>query len=322
MDCIDSETKAVTAILLTQADKIARLETVFSKHRPKADVFLPDEAFYAEISGPDEIYKMADTLFSWLGIKHRSVHFHLDPNQEKIVSYQRDGSGSSITLGWRCEQDSVLAAAAVAHGIVHHILLARQKIKLATIEETEELIDIGTIQAGFGIIIANSLSRQQPVLGCLAPNNYISEMLDYFSRQRIVDSLWSPYVLPEVLSTQLQNIHPHNHSTFVMKRLKLLQTKRMNKFYLLSALVLFVGVAATLIITRPKVQSKDQLEMRDSIRVLKSQVEQCEDTVRRKTATWNQEDIFIQRQIEADKTRCASLKSRYNFEVARYNETI
>lgn len=320
MDCIDSETKAVTAVLLTQADKIARLEAIFGKHRQKSDVFLPNESFYADIKGPDEIYAMADTLFLWLGIKHRSLHFHLDPNQEKLVSYKKEGAGSSITLGWRCEQDSFLAAAAVAHGIIHHIVLARQKIKLASTDETEELIDLGTIQAGFGIIIANSFSSPQPALGSMAPTNYISECLDYFSRQRIVESLWSPYVLPDVLDAHLTDIHPHNRSGFVTQRLGTLRVRRMNKAIGIGALMLSLIAVAVMIIAWPKAQSLDKLSRYDSIRVLKSQVDQCEDTVRRKLSTWNQEDIFIQRQIEADKTRCASLRSRYNFEVARYNE--
>ena len=322
MDCIDSTTDATATDLLTQADKIARLEAVFSKHRHKTDIFLPDETFYTEVCGPDEITRMADILFKWLGIKHRSARFHIDPTQEKLISYKKEASGSNITLGWRCEQDGFLAAAAVAHGIVHHILLSRQKLNLGSSEETEELTDLGTIHAGFGILVLNSLGSAQGALGSLAPPNYISEFFDYLTAERVVESLWSPYILPDVMQAHISTVRPVRRQSFVQKRFTLLQRTRNRRRLAAGTFVVCFVAVGFLALSRPKAQSAEQFERYDGIRVLKNQVEQCEETVRRKLATWDQEDIFMQRQIEADKTRCSSLRSRYNYEVSQYNENL
>lgn len=322
MDCILSSNVTVSTELLTQADKIAKLDAIFSKHRHSTDLFLPDEGFYPEACGPDEIMRMADALFSWLGIKHRSVHFHLDPNQEELVLYKKEAGGSSITLGWRCAQDSFLAAAAIAHGIVHHILVIRQKIRMGSAEEDEEFTDLGTIYAGFGILILNSLCSSKRALGALAPSNYVSEFIDYVTDERIVESLWSPYVLPDVMQAHISGVRPVRRQPFALKRLKVLRrTKKRQKFMIIVFVVCF-GMAGFLTLTRPKAQSSEQLTRYDEIKVLKRQVEQCEEMVKRKLDTWNKEDIFIQRQIDADKSRCSSLRSRYNYEVAKYNESL
>ena len=85
MDCIETDNDVATARLLTQADKIAELEKLFAKYRRKNDVFLPDDSFYKEIAGPEDAERMAASIFSWLGVKHRSITFHIDPKHDQLV---------------------------------------------------------------------------------------------------------------------------------------------------------------------------------------------------------------------------------------------
>lgn len=322
MDCIESAAAGEPIELLTQADKLAYLEKLFSPKRPKADVFLPDETFYSEIRGPEDAERIADTLFKWLGIKHRSISFHIDPNQDKLISYEKHGATSTVSLGWRVQADQFLCAAAVAHAVVHHVLLARSKITLSNTHETEELTDLGTIHAGFGIIIMNSLNSAVPALGSLAAPNYIAECQDYFSEQRIVSSVWSPFVLTEVLNVYAQDINQQRSAGFVSRRLKR-GLKRKHKLHVAAALFASAALGAGfLFIQRPKHMTPELQAQADTIKILKSQFEQCEDTVKRKQQTWNTDDIFIQRQIEADMSRCSSLRSRYNHEVSRYNSQL
>lgn len=322
MDCIEKKSGANHVELLTQADKIERLQKMMPKHRTKSDVFLPDDDFYITVDGPEDLEYMADRIFRWLGIKHRSVTFHIDPEQEATLVFNHEKKTSSITLGWHCQENSFLAGAAIAHGISHHLLIARSKITLGNTDDDEELADLGTIHGGLGVLILNSFSTKTPVLGILAPGNYLSECLDYFQAHRIVDSVWQPYVLQEVMTNFVHAITSGKSVPYVTKHKKELATKKTKLLIVLLSVIVITGVSLFYFVSRPRPLAQDLQTQKDSIAILKQQVKHCEETVSRKQQTWDTSDIFIQRQIEADGTRCASLRSRYNYEVNDYNSKL
>lgn len=322
MDCISLEGKVTHISLLTHPDKLKKLEELFAKSRHKADVFLPNDTFYSDTVSTDDPERMADLLFKWLGIKHRSLNFHFDPNQEELINYKHDKNTSKVTLGWHCLEDSLVCGGAVAHAIVHHLLIARAKISLGEREEDEALADLGTIYAGFGVIILNSFESKR-ALGSMAETNYASEFIDYCKEQRIVDSVWQPFVLPAV-ATEYLDKKTQNSSLkpFIRARIRRAESHHKKLVLAVSILIVFIAGVTVLSLSQPKYLSVEMQEKRDSIALLKAEYEQCQATVKRKQETWDQSDIFIQRQIDADKTRCSSLKNRYNYEVNDYNSKL
>jgi hypothetical protein len=320
MDCVSSEGKIVHISLLTHVDKIKKIEELFSSNRHKADLFLPDETFYGEAVSASDPERMAKILFRWFGIKHRSVQFHINPEQEQLVVYTHKKNESQISLGWHTLEDPLVCAAAVAHGIIHHLLIARAKISLGDSDEDEALTDLGTIYAGLGILILNGLSSKQLPLGSMGIQNYASEFIDYCNDQRVVKSIWQPYILPEIASTYLASNTPLKRlKPFIRLRTYRVRSRKKKLAIGLAAVVLLVVSAALFSTTKTKYLSAEMQEKRDSIAILKTQYEQCLGVIAYKQQRWDNSDIFIQRQIEADKTRCTSLKNRYNYEVSEYN---
>jgi len=322
MDCVQTDTTATTLLLLTHADKVSELQKQLKNHTGNAGIFLPDENFYQKISSSEDVERMADTLFKWLGIKHKSIRFRIDSNQNDLVIYEKVGKYTRATLGWRCLKDPFLCGAALAHAILHHILLSRRKIRLENTDENETLTDLATIYAGFGIVIMNGLSDGTPVLGNMAPANYIAEFLDYVSDQQIVSGVWQPYVLPNVLSPFVTYDPVYEPAPYVTAFLQKRRAAKRKLFALISLSFIIISAAALYVLYQPRQLSAELAEQRDRVNVLKTQYAHCEETVRYKETHWDTSDIFIVRQIDADKTRCASLKSRYNFELNAYNTRI
>lgn len=323
MDCIKTKTPATSTELLTLPDKIQQLEAVFAKYHLKHDVFLPSDKFYADVTGPESLEAKAQEIFSFLGMKHRSVEFHIDPDSEQLIVYRWHGGHSQITLGWQCQDDALLAGAALAHAIVHHLLHVRAKLSLSPAENNEELTDLGTIYAGLGVLILNGLNGNHSPLGSMAKANYIAECTDYFKARGIVTSLWQPYVLPEVAAEITAGGLPRHRYRHVIRRQLERRSSHKRQFALAG---LSLAIVASLLIfqklTTPKFLSAEMQNQKETIELLKVQHRECEETVNRKLTTWDTSDIFMMRQIDADKSRCASLRNRYNYEVNQYNSKL
>ena len=320
MDCIHFKQKpTVTAApLLTHSDKIYALQKVLRSHRHSADLFLPEDNFYAAVNEPQDAERMARQIFNWLGIKHKSLIFHIDADQDQPLLFEKDHGHSHATLGLAAIKDPVFAGAVIAHAVIHHLLIGRHKLILASDDDNEVLADLGTIYAGLGILVLNGLESGSNPLGGMARNNYVSEFLDYVNNHQIVTSLWQPYVLPGIVESFVefeQRIKPSSFvSTYYQHRQKL---KR--RFFATAGLSLLavVGLSSYLYL-QANATDLQLAEQDDTVQVLRTQVEHCEQTVRYKQDRWDTSDYFIQRQIEADKTRCASLKNRYQYEQNSY----
>lgn len=323
MKCITFESKVTHLSLLTHTDKVQKIEEVFSKIRHKSDVFIPDEAFYGTEVHAEDPERMADVLFRWLGIKHRNVRIHIDPSQQNLISYTHEKNASRINLNLQTLEDPLLCGAVVAHAIMHHLVIARAKISLGNSDENEALTDLATIYAGFGVLILNGFEAKQPPLGSMGMQNYASEFLDYCSEHRIVKSLWLSSVLPSVATqflatkSRTQRLKP-----YLSRRLQKIK-KRKRK--VLAGLFLTTVIISSAVVFSPKgpqYLSPLMQEKRENIVQLKSQYELCTGIVEYKQQKWDKTDIFIQRQIEADKSRCSSLKNRYNYEVKEFNSKL
>jgi hypothetical protein len=322
MDCIELEDKASQALLMTHQDKLQKLQSIFANNEHKSDLFLPDEDFYGNEVTVDDPERMAGILFKWLGVKHRSVTFHIDPNQDKLIQYKRTNNTSKVSLGLECLEDNFVCGAAVVHAVVHHLLISRAKLSLGDPEEDEVLADLGTIYSGFGVIILNSL-RSKKVLGSMGEMNYSAEFLDYCSNHRIVDSIWQGYVLPDISADVLQRPSQFsNLRPYVISRIQRAHSHRFTTVFTGMFLFVLMSVFTVIYLNRPASLSAEMREKQDAVAVLRAEIDRCEDTVKRKQQTWDQTDIFIQRQIDADKTRCASLISRYNYELNQYNSNL
>ncbi|MBA3758022.1 hypothetical protein H0X10_00090 [Candidatus Saccharibacteria bacterium] len=323
MNCVNSHTEDPGTTLLTQTDKVVSLDKLFAKYRHTHDVFLPDETFYKAVTGPEDVEHMAGSIFKWLGIKHRSITFHIDPSQDQLVTVDVHKTSTRVVVGWVNQIDPFICGASVAHAIVHHLLICRAKLDLGNDQENEELADLGTIYLGLGIVVMNGFGSRTSVLGSMARTNYVAECLDYFKDRNVVPSLWQPYVIPSVIAQNTRNHLPDNqYVPYIRTQRTTHQTHKKRLVIIGSMALVMTGLLVAVFATKPRYLSAEMQDQKESINLLKDQHKQCQDTVLRKRQTWDQSDIFILRQIEADQTRCTSLKNRYNYEVGQFNSRL
>jgi len=190
MDCVKSFSKTKKIQLLNQSDKIEFLETAFSSYKQKSDIFIPDASFYKQTTLQSDIDQMADAIFKWLNIKHRSIEFKTNANQPLYLDYTKKGAHSIVTINYAAQANSLLLGAVIAHAITHHLLISRSKVSIQNIGENEALTDLGTIYLGLGVLVLNGLNNAAPMLGYMAADNYVAECLDFFNERRLVPSIW------------------------------------------------------------------------------------------------------------------------------------
>lgn len=321
MDCLNfnEPLKSTNKVLLTHSDKVLALQESLNTYRHDSDIFLPDDNFYLKINGPEDINQMANTIFRWLKIKHKSLVFHLDSSQDEPLIFSKSHGHSQATLGWKVLDDPLYAGSLIAHSIIHHLLAGRHRLIMSESYENESITDLGTIYSGLGILVLNGLENRYNSLGAMAKENYVSEFLDFVSDQRIVNTVWQPYVLPSVIESFIDIESTPTKIGFVGR----LESKRKStkiKYTLAASAILTTILLITFYsATRPKYSEADLVEHRYTINILKEQVRYCEKTLEYKKSRWDNSDVFIKRQIDADATRCKSLQNRYNFELNSYN---
>jgi hypothetical protein len=323
MDCLESDKKPSELGLLTLTDKQIAISDIFASHHSKSDVFLPDDEFYNEPLTPESITSMLDKVFKFLGVKHRSVTLHLDNKSQVAVKYNHKSKNSQITIGAPGLENPFVCGATVAHAVMHHFLHSRAKLYANDPELNEELTDLATIESGLAILILNSFAAKQPILGAMAEQNYLAECLDFFKSRLVVDNVWKPFVLPEVLHT-INDSEPLPRPRLKALKMRIASQSRHRKFIISGSLsvVLLLSITGIWLSQQPSTLSAEMLSQRESIEVLKYQYKICEETVKRKQATWDTSDIYMQQQIDKDASRCISLRNRHNFEVSSYNDKI
>jgi len=87
------------------------------------------------------------------------------------------------------------------------------------------------------------------------------------------------------------------------------------------AVLLVLATALYINANKPRYLPAELTEKKEEIQIIKNQYQICIDEVKRKQQSWDTNDIFMQRQIDADKSRCTSIKNRYNYEVNKYNNS-
>lgn len=325
--------KLLPTALLTRAEKLTAIEEIFGENFSHQAKFFPlDGDFYAELKKPKGYNKVADKLFNWWGVKHRGVHLIIETGQAEPVIYTHHGQTHEIKLSEAALNNPYEAAAVIAHGLMHYILIGRHSIYLSDESENEELTDLALINSGMGAVILNGynyhigwlnrLSRLkdlQPV-GVLKPREFLAETETWMSAHHL--PLWelSAQLMPWVsiyLPRQIRAIA--NKKLHVLSEEKAVKTTNV-KFLGVLILASIIGiVAGYLLILVPTPTPKSLIAKQQVISTLRSQFDQCLSNVEQKKKDFDTSDIFVLRVIQSDIARCESLRNRYNSEISSYN---
>lgn len=334
MSKISFKTKdPVPTSLLTQAEKLAAIDKIFGENFSHQGKFFPlDGDFYAGLAKPKGYNKVADKMFAWLGVKHRGVHLTVEPDQAEPVIYTHHGQTHEIKLSQSALGNPYEAAAIIAHGLMHYVLIGRNSLYLQDESENEELTDLALINSGFGAVILNGynyhvgwlnrLSRYkdpQPV-GGLKPRDFLAETEKWLAKHHM--PLWelSAQLMPWIsvyLPHQIRAIA--NKKLYVLAEEKAVKTANVKLMGLLILVSLVGVVAGYLLVLLPTPTPKALVAKQQVISTLRNQFDQCMSAVEQKKHDFDTSDIFVQRVIQSDLARCESLRNRYNSEISNYN---
>jgi hypothetical protein len=317
MLCINADlTKTQSLDLLTKAEKIKTLNTLFGhKFINHGKLFIPPDKFYPQgLVDDEQLDFMATTTLRWLGVKHASVEVVFSDRTAR-GEYTHIGSKHRISIPHDLQSEALACASVLAHQLMHYYLVSKKRIILSEENENEIFTDLAIIYSGLGSILLNGMDH---------PSASVIEELRLFTDTHSV----SPAVLSLSTTPQLikrmgkrqrsiKKIHPyfaylHDQSIQHIKKLLLV----------FISLLLIIAAAYFVWLQRPRSLPAELQNQKETIDILHSQYERCAAEVTKKQAALDMTDIFMVRRVEADQTRCKSIKNQYNYEVDKYNQNI
>lgn len=318
------------AVLLTEEERLAEFERLFGQYQNKGKIFEPTVDFYNGLNNVEGLLAGAKALYRWLGIKPYQLHV------EFVGSNSTSNSGH-ITIPDAYQSQPYEVGALLAQAVIKHILEHRKQY------DTDELfMGFATIQCGFGLLVLNGLERKPYKLlrmlgynkGAGAPlqltafstHDYANGVIEYASLyktdlvQHIAYMTRSTQsLLSKALTLRTRHIatpkavHSDNQNRLLWKVHALLLT-----------LLVLIPVSTALYVwmQRPDQPSTAMVAQYQKLSSLEIAYNSCATEAQRQQNTYDQNDIFMQRQIDATLVRCASLRNQYNYEVDQYNKLV
>lgn len=321
-------------VLVTSDERTAKLyDLLGSRFTNHGQLLIPTYSQYESLSNTDGLLAVAKEFCRWLGYKPRSldVQYGVLP---KNAYYQINASTISINrvyAGHPYVVGGILACAVLGFILEHHDYAA-----------DDLLIETSTIETGLGLWVINAL---QPKLKHLEKIYHIIDgNWEHLEGLQLQTMSVSEYIRDFTIFTSEHRHFPEDYGRGVSKRsLHLLPAtpstiqiiplaqpsvththkSKANalwtKIIILSLIVATISVFG-LVIWDQRTRPTPYEETRDaqSLRVIKSSLSECIQTASKQESTYDPNDLFMTRQVDATKTRCESLRNQYNDALSTY----
>jgi hypothetical protein len=318
--------------LLTQEEKIARIKELLPKEK-RGQFFIPDDIFYSKPIDDEGLKIMAKQLAAWMGFKPTALRIHFS-HQLKVASmFEVNEDGAVIFIHSRYSLNPFASASLLSFRLVQYYLEYRKHVKLTDISEQQTLIMLGVVYSGLGLVALNSVTsywqEHYPRLYFLlhsfghesSSRTINTYMVQQFSEDYGLDFKdFSKYICPWAKPYLPKHQQSSGDSAGFVRSARL---KSKNAYGALvgSLVVVVLGMALSgyVLQQRPHKLTKAMQEQKEEIDLLKESYDICNTAVSSKQQAYNHQDIFIERNIEADKVRCTSIRNTYNNEVDQFN---
>lgn len=325
-----------TELLVTDEERITKLldllGTRFSNH---GQLLLPTYRQYEALDSDEGLEALTKEFCRWLGYKPRQL----------TVRYGEISSGAyytfteeSIIVNEMFREHPLVTGGIVACATLRFIIEQRHYLP------DDRFIEVGAVETGLALWIINALkprrarrekfyhmidSNWQQLEGIQLESMTDAEFLRQFSIFTTTNrhfpeeygrgvSKRNLHLLPKTPSTG--NIIPlaeptatHNH----IQAANALWTK----IALLSLTASAVALCGLFVITHhTKSIAFDEVRDAESLRVIKASLGDCIQKASKQQSTYDPNDLFMTRQIDATKTRCESLRNQYNEALSQYEQ--
>jgi hypothetical protein len=327
------EMNSQAELLVTDDELIAKLhELLGSRFSNHGQLMIPSFQQYEALSSDNGLDVLAKDMCRWLGFKPRKLTVTYGKISETY--YSVDSEAIIINETFRehpLVTGGILASAVLSFVLSHHHYTPNSRF-----------IEVTTIEAGLGLWIINALRPRlshREKLYHMIDGNW--EQLEGLQLQSMNNG---DYVRLFSIYTSTNRLFPEDYGGGVTKRsLHLLpptpsatkivplveptavitHVQNANKLWikicLLSASAAAVVVFGLLIWGhRPTPVSSQQTNDSESLRVIKQSLAECIKHASEQQSTYDPNDLFLTRQIDATKTRCESLRNQYNDALSLY----
>lgn len=320
--------------ILTTEDKEALFQRLFGDrllHDGK--LYVPNVEFYNLIKDDAGLTHAAKLLCRWIGIKpyRLSVHFtnsttpSNDPTRIYVPAEYREfpyQTGALLTLG-----------------VIRHLLAHRD----SSVNYDEGFVEFTSLRLGLGIVVLNGLHGRRSLidhlhrivrlhwyvhndiqLAAYRPSEYGSELLAFARTYRIPAEGWYAYVSNEaraLLPLRLPHT-PHVRPLFERQHRRAAHHWWTRLWLGALVLALLIATSVYVLAQRAPSISKAQAERYETIQVLSNAFRTCERAVRQQQNTADLQDIYADMSVNAAKSRCQSIRNKYNYLVTQFNQNI
>lgn len=297
---------------------------------------LPELTHYNQIGTSKGLQSLATEMCRWIGLKPNGLEVNYSPG--RIPSgYSVDIKSKQVRI-----EDTYAKHPYSCAAILTFALLCYAITKAGHSEPDQNFIEFAAIELGLGLWIINALSPNLPVhhkiyhiidtswhqretlpLQSYSPAQFANSVIKYAHENRIAADEYLPHILkrnqqlvPQFVRTQTTRHLPEASITR--------QHRKAARLFWIKIVVSSAVIASAFVLTFYLIASEEktinpearkQLQLIESLR---SQHAKCQQQASELQSSYDPNDLFMTRQVDAIKARCESLRNQYNYAIDQY----
>lgn len=326
--------KTENEVLVTEDEIFAKLHEIlggrFTNH---GQLFQPTFPPYEALQDDTGLNELAKEFCRWLGYKPRrlTVKYGSVPGGSYSVI-----DAETVTINALFRDHPLVTGGILALAMLEFVLERHDYIP------DERFIDVSSVEAGLGLWVINALQPKRTLreklyhmidgnwlqleglrLDAMTTADYLRLFSIYASINRLFPedygrsiSRRSMHFLPTTPSaTKIIPLPEPNATHRHIQQANKLWIKILLLSMTVAAILLF---SVILISQRSKPVSYEETRDAQALRTVKSSLDDCLKLASKQQSTYDPNDLFMTRQIDATKTRCESLRNQYNDALSLY----
>jgi hypothetical protein len=289
-------------------------------------LFLPDSEIYCYKSSGNSTEIIAKKIFVWLGIKPNSITYsdNLVVDDKKALR--------NFTISATSHQHPMVNVAGITKQCMEYFL-TRKKVDI-----NPEITEKAIIDFGLSLLVINSFqsdkiignflknnNSQENVLNSLNKKDFCRRFNDYVRNNQLDNDIIIEHTIkssrPYLDFKHSGRTKERNESFVITENNR--QQKNKTKFVLLIACICASFVLVTFLYSqKPKGLTKEVLAQKNEINTLEQSYRSCISNLKVKQQSYDLDDVYMVRQIQAQFNECTSIKNNYDYKVQQYNKKI
>ncbi len=320
--------------MLTEEAKIDKIKSLLPKTDRRGRFFLPDDVFYSSVLDNEGLKAITKQLTHWIGFKPSGllVEFNNDIDANSIFVVNQGKPGVLINI--RFKSNPFACAGLIAEGLMRYYLEYRKRIQLESTKDQQDLVSLGVIYSGLGIVAINQTTsfwqQKFPKLydkllksrSKIHINNYPEFTKKFAKDYGLEIGSFARYMCPwSLCALKLQSSYePVGYATLAKSKIRKLHLT----LTIVIATLLCGAAYGTYELSNNPIRLTDvQVQEKEAINILKNSYDACLKSVAQKEKIYDSKtDFFIERNINADRLRCTSIQNLHNYRVERFKSQL